>query len=151
MSHTITRLNERYAINWLFDENYRSFFKLFSEQILLLEQFTLNDHRGREMVCFDIIERHKYTVDIELSRPVAFLDNLPDLVINFRLYFDARVIEVTGFQGIKRIPASIDSDSGQGQSHDDKLQVNMLLYELFHLCLKKRYRSKTQKQMFATG
>ncbi len=151
MSHTIKRIQNRHTIHWVFDENYRLFFRLFSEESLSNDYLELMDDYGEVMVEFRVSERFRYTVDVEITRPLALLKQLPDLVINFRLYFDAQALEVTGFQGIQKIQPRIDYAPEKGHSLDDKLQVNLLLHELLHLCLRKRYRSPQSHPLMVMG
>jgi len=151
MSHTIKRLQNRHSIHWVFDENYRLFFRLFSEEALSSDYLELLDESGYVMVEFRVCERFRYTVDVEITRPLALLKQLPDLVLNFRLYFDAQALEVTGFQGVQKIQPRIDYAPEKGHYLDDKLQVNLLLHELLHLCLKQHYRAHQINTLLATG
>lgn len=88
-----------------------------------------------------VCERHKYMTIIELNQQLAEDHKIPDMLLRLRLYFDARVAEVIGYQGIERIPARYQFKLERGDLRDEKMQVNLLLNEFLNHIVNKGYRS----------
>jgi hypothetical protein len=87
-----------------------------------------------------ILERARYTTFIELSKPF-FIDGvwMPDLSMQLRIYHDAQVVEVTSYQGCRRIPARYEVAAEGPYLRDEKRQVNLLLHELLRYCRRNDY------------
>ncbi|NOR51408.1 MAG: DUF1249 domain-containing protein [Gammaproteobacteria bacterium] len=87
-----------------------------------------------------VSERHKYMTIIELSHRLSEDQSIPDILLQLRLYFDAQVAEVIGYQGIERIPARYQIELSRGDVLDEKMQINLLLNEFLKHIISKRYR-----------
>lgn len=139
MKHTLPH----YPIDsplWLFEENFR----------LLLELLSFDDELGcvlhsssgeDERLEISVIERSRYTLTIALHKSVNFGKAwVPDITMEARLYFDARVAEVLAYQNCRRIPAPYAVTGGVPFLKDEKRQANRLLNELLEHCLSQGFR-----------
>jgi uncharacterized protein YqiB (DUF1249 family) len=126
---------------WVFEENYRLFMRLLPVVLGEGERLTLVSHRADGDLRLRVVEDARYTTTLELSKPFS-IDNqwLPDLIMKVRIYYDAEVVEVMGYQGCDRIPPRYQV-SRHGRFHrDEKRQVNYLLNDLLRHCLRYDYR-----------
>ena len=94
----------------------------------------------RAPVLVKVCERHKYMTIIDLNLQLSESDNIPDILIRLRLYFDAQVAEVIAYQGVERIPARYQIKLSRGDVRDEKMQVNLLLNEFLKHIIDKNYR-----------
>ena len=78
-------------------------------------------------------ERHKYMLLLTLRSPMA-LGVIPDLCLTLRLYLDARVAEVIGYQGVEFIPPRYLVSPRRGELRDERQQLNRMLFELLRIC-----------------
>lgn len=101
----------------------------------------LNAVDGAMPISAKVCERHKYMTIIELNQRLAEDQKIPDMLLRLRLYFDARVAEVIGYQGIERIPARYQFKLERGELRDEKMQVNLLLNEFLNHIINQGYRS----------
>ena len=140
MKHTLPH----YPIDsplWLFEENFR----------LLLELISFDQDEGGvlhsaaddgERLEISIIDRSRYTLTITLRKSVNFGKTwVPDITMDARLYFDAHVAEVLGYQNCTRIPAPYAVRGSVPFHKDEKRQANRLLNELLEHCLSQGFRS----------
>ena len=100
---------------WLFEENYLMIRRLFAELRTGL-RFVLSTACGRRAL--------QVTVD-DCSR--------------LRVYHDARLVEVLGYQECMAIPPPYAAESSKGFVRDERKQVNRLLYEVLRHCLDHGY------------
>lgn len=126
---------------WLFEENYRLL------QALLPNEFdevcTLHAAQGRErdVLEVDVLERSRYTLTLAMRKSFAFGHAwLPDLAMEVRLYFDARVAEVIAYQNCHRLPAPYAVLGNIPFHKDERRQANGLLNELLEYCLSQGFR-----------
>lgn len=87
-----------------------------------------------------VLERHKYTTTLELKKSFGADGGelVPDLLMRVRIYDDARVAEVTGYQDCQRIPPRYAVEDAGRFAKDEKSQVNHLLHELLRYCIRRR-------------
>ncbi len=81
----------------------------------------------------ELDERHKYMLLLDLSSRLA-LKGVPDLKLKLRVYLDARVAEVIGYQGASYIPPRYQSSVNRGELRDERQQLNRMLFELLKEC-----------------
>lgn len=121
---------------WVFEENYRLLADLLPDWEEGARYRLLGEHEGGEME-FRILERHRYTATIELTRQFGRAPGagfVPDLAMKVRVYDDARVAEVLAYQDCHRIPPRYAVADGVEHHRDEKRQVNALLHELLRYC-----------------
>lgn len=130
---------------WVFEENYRLLQQLLPEMEAGGDRYYLAADDGAQALEVLILERARYTTFIELSKPF-FIDGvwMPDLNMRLRIYHDACVVEVVGYQGCRHIPARYEVESKGPFHRDEKRQVNLLLNELLRYCRRNFYREVKQ-------
>ncbi len=142
MSHTIpaNHLKSRSQILRTFEDNYRLIIKIFAPLFNGEDEIILNTADEAMPIWGKVCERHKYMTIIELNHQLGEAPKIPDIRLRLRIYFDARVAEVIGYQGIERIPVRYQFRLERGELRDEKMQVNRLLHEFLHHITDKGYR-----------
>jgi len=130
---------------WLFEENFRLLCELielpFNEDVVLASS-TGDDE---EMLEVRVVERSRYTLAVSLRKSFSFTREwLPDLAMDVRLYFDAKVAEVVAYQHCRRLPAPYAVKDFVPFHRDERRQVNLLLNELLEYCLSQGFRSAVE-------
>lgn len=126
---------------WLFEENYRLLRTLLPDG--LDEECALHAVHGAvgAVLAVRVLERSRYTLTIALRKSFTFgRDWVPDLAMEVRLYFDARVAEVLAYQSCYRLPAPYAVKGCIPFHKDEKHQSNVLLNELLEYCLSQDFR-----------
>lgn len=82
-----------------------------------------------------LVERTRYTLLLTIQHKLQKLDSMLDeLRFEVRLYLDARVAEVTSYQGARRLQAKYPYPN-KGMHHpDEKRQTNLVLYDWLSTC-----------------
>lgn len=129
---------------WLFEENYRLLRDLIPDA--LDEGCTLYAaHNEAEVLEVGVLERSRYTLTIALRKSFTFgRDWVPDLAMEVRIYFDARVAEVLAYQSCYRLPAPYAVKGCIPFHKDEKHQANILLNELLEYLLSQDFRPVTE-------
>ncbi|MCW8826405.1 MAG: DUF1249 domain-containing protein [Gammaproteobacteria bacterium] len=142
MAHTIPPgyLKTSSPILRTFEDNYRLLMKLFKPLFNGESEMVLDAGDKRAPVIIEVRERHKYMTILDLRLQLCESDNIPDIMIGIRLYFDARVAEVISYQGVDHIPARYQIKLSRGDVRDEKMQVNLLLNEFLNHIIDKNYR-----------
>ncbi|WP_303901042.1 DUF1249 domain-containing protein [Thiohalomonas denitrificans] len=140
MSHTIVGVPPRNPM-WIYEENYRLLLHLLPEQTKEGDTFALASDSTQGELNVHVLEVTRYTATLLLAKPFCVdHDWLSDLLMKVRVYDDAGVMEVMGYQGCDRIPARYQvADAGRFH-RDEKRQVNYLLHDLLRHCLRHGYR-----------
>lgn len=86
-------------------------------------------------VCLQVIERSRYTTTVTLEQEYDYPTWLPTPLITVRLYHDARMAEVLGYQRSSKIRQSYDYPNAGMFQRDEKNQLNALLGEWLEHCL----------------
>ena len=124
---------------WLFEENYLMIRRLFAE-LRAGFGFVLSATCGRRALQVTVDECSRYTSTLTLTNPFAADERLlPPLVLRLRVYHDARLVEVLGYQDCMSIPPPYAAESAKGFVRDERRQVNRLLYEVLRHCLDHDY------------
>ncbi len=140
MSHTIVGVPPRNPM-WIYEENYRLFLHLLPEVVKEGDALALASDNTEGDLEVRVLEVAKYTATLLLAKPFSVdREWLPDLSMKVRVYDDAGVMEVIGYQGCDRIPPRYRV-AGPGRFHrDEKRQVNYLLHDLLRHCLRHGYQ-----------
>jgi len=90
---------------------------------------------GASQVVFDVTERSRYTTTVRLSHLSAMA--LPEATIrlDLRLYHDARMAEVVGGPGYRRMEGRYTYPNAKMYQRDEKHQQNRYVAELLAFCL----------------
>lgn len=143
MSHTIIGIATSNPM-WIFEANYRLLKKLLSELLDSDDELWLGSAENKNDLHIKVTERCKYTTMLSINMPFTAEGTwLPDLQFSLRVYHDARVVEVSGYQGCQRIPPPYAVKAGSSYHKDEKRQINYLLHDLLRYCLHKGYRQNS--------
>jgi len=86
-------------------------------------------------VCIQVVERSKYTTTIAVSQD-SWLQGAPNPTFSVRLYHDARVAEVLGFQRNRHLRERYPYPNEKMCQPDEKAQLNAFLGEWLDFCFK---------------
>ena len=126
---------------WVFEANYHLLWKLLPNLFDDFDELTLTSAYGARDLHVKVTERCKYTTMLSLTKPFSAAGTwMPDLEIFLRIYHDARVVEVSSYQGCKRIPPPYAVKAGSRYQKDEKRQANFLLHDLLRYCMLHGYR-----------
>jgi len=134
VTHTIQAQRSRTPM-WVYEKNFVLLHSLFPD-------LDINDHfefmPALVDTCFtmQVLERCRYTCMLELRQKL----DLPakyyrDLVMKIRIYHDAHLVEVTGYEGIERLQPSYCYPNQKMMQKDEKQQANILLHDWLSLVL----------------
>lgn len=90
---------------------------------------------GRATLVLEVSERSRYTTTFQLTHLSALSTPFGGVRINVRLYHDARMAEVVGFQSHRRLEGRYPYPNPQMYQRDEKQQQNRYLGELLAFCL----------------
>lgn len=139
MNKTIVGTSPRNPM-WVYEENYRLLLRLLPELPEQGGRLMLVSRRVTGDLAVRVLEVNRYTTTIELAKPFAVdREYLPDLSMKVRIYYDAGVTEVLGYQGCDRIPARYQVAGTGRYVRDEKRQVNHLLNDLLRHCRRYDY------------
>ncbi len=138
MSHTIAQ-HRRHQPMWFYEKNYRFLLQLLPD--------LRHEHIARYQLCH---AQHKmdvrianfgpYTQILQLTQCfVGSPSLLRDLHMNVRVYHDAMLAEVVGYQGIERLLARYELPNSGMLHPDEKRQANLLLHDWLTVFIS-RYR-----------
>ena len=144
MSHTIPankKISKLVTPLALYESNYRRILKLFPELMDAHHQgnsggslFALRD----ESVQVKIIEQHKYTSIIKLTKFIAGVNQktrIKSAQMDLRICFDARLVEVISFQNSQPIKMYRSYPNKEMLLPDEKKQLNLHLKNILELGL----------------
>lgn len=115
---------------WLFEENY-----LLLRRLLPRLQpgacYALGTDGGHHSLRVVVGEVGPYTTELTVTSSLGGEGQLPPpLYLKVRIYHDARLAEVIGYQHCIRIPPSYAARMAEGFLRDERHQVNRLLHEM---------------------
>lgn len=124
---------------WLFEENYlhlRRLFPVFAPGT----RYLLSAGSARNTIQVRVDECGRYTTTLTLTSPFEGNEQLlPPLVLQVRVYHDARLAEVIGYQDCRHIPPGYKASTANGFVRDERKQVNRLLHEVLAHCRRHGY------------
>lgn len=129
MSHTIAKPRLSNPM-WMYERNYASLSRLAPSILDDVDQLTLLGARAQTL-SLRVTERCRYTLSLSLAyamRPEHVL--VPDVRMELRLYQDACLVEVVGYQGHRRFLAEYRYPNPKMLHPDEKRQANLLLRDL---------------------
>ena len=88
---------------------------------------TINPNSSHQDIHFLILNKTKHTVMIEAKQKGHGKNKLNNFIIRVQVSLDAKLADVTSYQGEKPIPMFINKS--QIQSYDEKIQQNRFLTE----------------------
>ncbi|WP_127476437.1 DUF1249 domain-containing protein [Sulfurivermis fontis] len=131
--HLVSRREVQPHPLWLFEENYLLLRRLLP-RLRPGARFVLGGGHGALRV--EVAEdAGPYTTHLTLSTTFAGDGQLPPpLRFKVRIYHDARLAEVTGYQDCAHIPPRYAARQAEGFQRDERRQVNRLLHEVLQQC-----------------
>lgn len=130
------------ALPQSYENNYRHLLQLIPnlKDIQENKQLRLNNI---EQLIITIQEQHRYTTIINIEH--QFQDALlPDLTMIIRIYYDARMAEVIGFQGCTHIQPNYPYPNPSMHQPLEKCQINHLFDDWLKHCKEIIYLHKMQ-------
>lgn len=98
--------------------------------------FILSSDGHRARVRLVVEEDHRYTTMVSVSQDGLSPDWLQPLAMEVRLYHDAGMAEVTGYQNQRRFDGRYAYPNPSMRLPDEKVQLNRFLAEWLDHCLK---------------
>ncbi len=128
MSHTITQHRQRQPM-WFYEKNYRFLMQLLPDLDSMTEGGYQIRH-ARHKLHIRVLESCPYTQMLELSHDFGSHNPMVnDLWMKIRVYHDARLAEVTAYQGLSRLLARYELPNDKMLHADEKRQANLLLHD----------------------
>jgi uncharacterized protein YqiB (DUF1249 family) len=128
MSHSLAELRSRNPM-WYFERNYAALMSLVDD--LRLHEKGISDYvfQGTQ-ITINLLEQTRYTYLLEIRQtfPQSGIA-IPDLEFRVRVYLDARLAEVVGYQGKHYLKARYPVPNISMFHPDEKRQSNLLLYD----------------------
>lgn len=120
---------------WLFEENYLLLRRLLP-RLRTGACFVLGaDEAGQHALQVVVEEVGPYTAELRLTSSLGGNGQLPPpLQLKVRIYHDAQLAEVIGYQDCMRIPPRYAARMAEGFQRDERQQVNHLLREVLLHC-----------------
>ena len=127
MSHTITQTRQRSPM-WVYENNYACLMRLLP---FLFEEDELVRVCARHLnatLAVSILEQCRYTQVVEIKQIFnEATDHLHGLAMKVRIYHDAQLAEVVGYQGHARMLSKYPYPNQKMFHRDEKRQANYLL------------------------
>ncbi len=143
MTHTIQTQRSRTPM-WIYEKNFVLLHSLFYD-IDVSDRFEFIPEQSDIGFTIHVLERCRYTRMLELRQKLCLPEScMQDLVMKIRIYYDARLVEVTGYKGIGRLQADYSYPNPKMMLKDEKRQANILLHEWLSLVLDYRLKQKRE-------
>lgn len=131
--HPLSRREPKPHPLWLFEENYLLLRRLLP-RLRPGTCFVLGGAGGAVRVVVEE-DAGPYTTHLTLTTPFGGDSHLPPpLRLKVRIYHDARLAEVTGYQDCTHIPPRYAARMVDGFQRDERHQVNRLLHDMLQHC-----------------
>jgi len=143
VTHTIQAQCSR-APMWAYEKNFVLLHSLFPD-IDITDRFEFVSAQSDIRFTMQVLERCRYTSMLELRQKLDLPENyMQDLVMKVRIYYDARLVEVTGYEGIRRLQPDYCYPNKKMMLKDEKRQANILLHEWLSLVLAHDLKQKRE-------
>jgi len=134
VTHTIQAQRSRTPM-WVYEKNFVLLHSIFPD-LGLTDHFEFIPEQSGMRFSIHVLERCRYTRMLELRQKLCLPENcMRELVMKIRIYNDARLVEVTGYEGIERLQPSYCYPNKKMMLKDEKRQANVLLHEWLSLVL----------------
>ncbi len=134
MTHTIQAQRSRTPM-WVYEKNFVLLHSLFPDPEMT-DSFEFIPEQSDMCFSIHVLERCRYTRMLELRQKLRLPERcIRELVMKIRIYYDARLVEVTGYEGIGRLQPSYSYPNKEMMLKDEKHQANILLHEWLSLVL----------------
>ena len=136
---------------WYFERNY----------VALMDMLAVLDLSGRQAVQFEIAgdqvimslaEQTRYTLLISIRHQFSHLEPIvPELQFDVRLYLDAQLAEVVGYQGVRYLQYKYPYPNKGMRQPDEKRQTNLMLFDWLCACSRLNFRKAIINTIKPTG
>ncbi len=134
MTHTIQTQRSRTPM-WVYEKNFVLLHSLFPD-LGVSDHFEFIPAQADTCFTLKVLERCRYTCMLELRQKLNLPENFHrDLVMKIRIYNDAQLVEVTGYEGIERLHPNYCYPNQKMMLKDEKRQANILLHDWLSLVL----------------
>lgn len=134
VTHTIQAQRSRTPM-WVYEKNFVLLHSLFPDPGIA-DHFEFIPDQSDMRFSIHVLERCRYTRMLELRQKLRLPEScIRELVMKIRIYYDARLAEVTGYKGMGRLQPSYCYPNKEMMLKDEKRQANILLHEWLSLVL----------------
>ncbi len=120
---------------WVYEKNFVLLYSLFPDMDIT-DRFEFTPEQSDICFTIQVLERCRYTCMLEIRQKLNLPEHyVQDLVMKIRIYADARLVEVTGYEGIGRLQPHYSYPNQKMMLKDEKRQANILLHDWLSLVL----------------
>jgi len=139
MSHTIIEFR-RFNPMWYFERNYCALVDLLDVLEMSVQESAEFELAG-DMITITMLEQTRYTILMNIEHRFGQLKHmLPTLHFDVRLYTDAKLAEVTSYQGVRHLRPKYPYPNPGMHYPDEKRQSNLMLFEWLCACSQLNFR-----------
>jgi len=143
VTHTIQAQRSRTPM-WVYEKNFVLLHSLFCDMDIT-DRFEFRPEQSDICFSIQVLERCRYTRMLELRQQLCLPESfMQDLVMKIRIYYDARLVEVTGYEGIGHLQADYCYPNQNMMLKDENRQANILLHEWLSLVLAHELKQKRE-------
>ena len=128
---------------WYFERNYVALMEMISVLDLTAHREVQFELAGDQLsIC--LTEQTRYTLLLSIRHRFSQLDPMvPALQFDVRLYLDAQLAEVVGYQGVRYLRYKYPYPNKGMRQPDEKRQTNLMLFDWLCACSRLNYRKAT--------
>lgn len=150
MSHSIAELRQHSPM-WYFERNYVALMDMLKVLDLTAHQSVQFDLLG-EPVTISLIEHTRYTLLVNIQHRLSCLAPVvADLEFDVRLYLDAQLAEVIGYQGVRHLQYKYPYPNKGMRYPDEKRQTNLMLFDWLCTCTRLDFRNAVLNTVKSIG
>lgn len=140
MSHSIAELRQHSPM-WYFERNYVALMDMLSVLDLTTHK-SVQFELASEQVMVKLVEHTRYTLFVTIQHRLSCLEAVvPDLQFDVRLYLDAQLAEVIGYQGVRYLQYKYPYPNKGMRYPDEKRQTNLMLFDWLCACTRLDFRN----------
>lgn len=134
----LKRQRNQYTVNLvdlhsLCESNYARVMRLFPDYE---QRNTREMTAGQSRVMLRVTERCRYTTTVRLTHLSPLARHLGGVELDIRLYHDARMAEVVGFQSHRQLEGRYQYPNPNMYQRDEKQQQNQYVADLLAFCMR---------------
>lgn len=139
MSHSIAEIRQTSPM-WYFERNFFVLSDMLDMLDLHLQQSVEFELDG-DPVVFTLLEQTRYTLLLNIEHRLTRLAHMmPPLRFDIRLYTDAKLAEVTSYQGVRHLQPKYPYPNHGMHHPDEKRQTNLMLFDWLCTCSRLNFR-----------
>ena len=139
MSHSIAELRLQSPM-WYFERNYIALVEML-EALDLGVQRSAEFEMGGDLITIRLLEQTRYTLLINIEHRFRHLEQvMPPLIFDVRMYMDAKLAEVTSYQGVRHLQPKYPYPNQRMHYPDEKRQTNLMLFDWLCACSRLNFK-----------